>query len=191
MYFKLTPKANGTLKLGIFANKGDRKTFLVEESSKATVAYTAEGYVANRKYPDGHEKAGKMMYLTNEEIQAIATEDGSSEYVIGSKNAHFYGFITATVEKGKSYYLFLHNGQIGLSSVEFNYDEASLDKAIDETDEIANTPDPTDPSYYTGITSIKNDAINSNAQMYNLSGQKVDKSYKGIVIQNGRKFVNK
>lgn len=191
MYFKLTPKANGTLKLGIFANKGDRKTFLVEESSKATVAYTAEGYVANRKYPDGHEKAGKMMYLTNEEIQAIATEDGSSEYVIGSKNAHFYGFITATVEKGKSYYLFLHNGQMGLSSVEFNYDEASLDKAIDETDEIANTPDPTDPSYYTGITSIKNDAINSNAQMYNLSGQKVDKSYKGIVIQNGRKFVNK
>ena len=191
MYFKLTPKANGTLKLGIFANKGDRKTFLVEESSKATVAYTAEGYVANRKYPDGHEKAGKMMYLTNEEIQAIATEDGSSEYVIGSKNAHFYGFITATVEKGKSYYLFLHNGQMGLSSVEFNYDEASLDKAIDETDEIANTPDPTDPSSYTGITSIKNDAINSNAQMYNLSGQKVDKSYKGIVIQNGRKFVNK
>ena len=32
-------------------------------------------------------------------------------------------------------------------------------------------------------------AENANAQMYNLAGQKVGKDYKGVVIQNGRKFV--
>ena len=42
----------------------------------------------------------------------------------------------------------------------------------------------------TGISAVKAE-LNTNAQMYNLSGQKVDKSYKGIVIQNGRKFMNK
>ena len=33
--------------------------------------------------------------------------------------------------------------------------------------------------------------VNANAPIYNLSGQKVNKSYKGVVIQNGKKFVQK
>ena len=33
--------------------------------------------------------------------------------------------------------------------------------------------------------------VNANAQIYNLAGQKVNKSYKGVVIQNGKKFVQK
>lgn len=32
---------------------------------------------------------------------------------------------------------------------------------------------------------------NTNASIYNLAGQKVNKSYKGVVIQNGKKFVQK
>lgn len=42
----------------------------------------------------------------------------------------------------------------------------------------------------TGISSavVENDV---NAPAYNLAGQKVDASYKGIVIKNGKKFVNK
>jgi len=44
----------------------------------------------------------------------------------------------------------------------------------------------------TGITSIEAErTVNANAPIYNLAGQKVSKSYKGIVIQNGRKFINK
>lgn len=34
-------------------------------------------------------------------------------------------------------------------------------------------------------------AENANAPLYNLAGQQVSKSYKGVVIQNGRKFINK
>jgi len=39
-----------------------------------------------------------------------------------------------------------------------------------------------------GINTLKADA-NLNAPIYNLAGQKVSKSYKGVVIQNGNKFV--
>lgn len=43
------------------------------------------------------------------------------------------------------------------------------------------------------IEGIKAEAktLNVNAPMYNLAGQMVNKSYKGVVIQNGKKFINK
>lgn len=34
-------------------------------------------------------------------------------------------------------------------------------------------------------------AKNENAPIYNLAGQRVDKNYKGVVIKNGKKFINK
>lgn len=43
----------------------------------------------------------------------------------------------------------------------------------------------------TAIMTIKAEPANKEGVMYNLSGQVVDKSYKGIVIMNGKKFVNK
>ena len=42
----------------------------------------------------------------------------------------------------------------------------------------------------TGITSIKNNRTND-GKMYNLQGQEVSESYKGIVIVNGKKYVKK
>ncbi len=42
----------------------------------------------------------------------------------------------------------------------------------------------------TGIQTIEA-ASAANAAMYNLAGQRVDKSYKGIVIVNGKKYLNK
>ena len=41
-----------------------------------------------------------------------------------------------------------------------------------------------------GINDIKND-VDKNAPIYNLAGQRVDKNYKGVVIQNGKKVVKK
>ena len=43
----------------------------------------------------------------------------------------------------------------------------------------------------TAISDIKAEAINENAPIYNLAGQRVNKNAKGILIQNGKKFVNK
>lgn len=45
----------------------------------------------------------------------------------------------------------------------------------------------------TGIDNLnaENKTLNDNAPMYNLAGQRVDKTYKGVVIQNGKKFFNR
>ena len=43
----------------------------------------------------------------------------------------------------------------------------------------------------TGINGIDANAEEANAPIYNLAGQKVTKSYKGVVIQNGKKYMQK
>lgn len=43
----------------------------------------------------------------------------------------------------------------------------------------------------TGISDIATDDNNNDGRIYNLAGQVVDKSYKGIVIKNGRKYLAK
>lgn len=45
----------------------------------------------------------------------------------------------------------------------------------------------------TGIDTVNqiDSAINDHAPMYNLAGQRVGKEYKGVVIQNGKKFINR
>lgn len=42
----------------------------------------------------------------------------------------------------------------------------------------------------TGINSVKTDAERNNA-IYNLAGQRVSKDYKGIVVKNGKKFIQR
>lgn len=41
-----------------------------------------------------------------------------------------------------------------------------------------------------GVNAIKSDSADKNAPLYNLAGQRVSKDYKGVVIQNGKKFFN-
>lgn len=42
-----------------------------------------------------------------------------------------------------------------------------------------------------GIKEVNNDTVNENTPIYNLAGQRVGKDYKGVVIQNGKKFIKK
>ena len=43
----------------------------------------------------------------------------------------------------------------------------------------------------TGINKVENDTEDANAPAYNLAGQRVNKSYQGIVIKNGKKYINR
>lgn len=43
----------------------------------------------------------------------------------------------------------------------------------------------------TGISNISGEEASKQAEVYNLSGQRVDASYKGIVVRNGRKYLRK
>ena len=48
-----------------------------------------------------------------------------------------------------------------------------------------------DGSETTGIQTVKSKTIDVNAPVYNLAGQKVDASYKGVVIKDGKKMIQK
>ena len=43
----------------------------------------------------------------------------------------------------------------------------------------------------TSINEVSNGTVNENAPIYNLAGQRVGKNYKGVVVQNGKKFIKK
>ena len=43
----------------------------------------------------------------------------------------------------------------------------------------------------TGINEVSNGTVNENAPIYNLAGQRVGKDYKGVIVQNGKKFIKK
>lgn len=43
----------------------------------------------------------------------------------------------------------------------------------------------------TAVDSIQTETKVADAPLYNLAGQKVGKDYKGVVIQNGKKFILK
>lgn len=47
---------------------------------------------------------------------------------------------------------------------------------------------PPSPSDFTAIESVSADKALGSGKIYNLAGQQVDNNYKGVVIQNGRKF---
>ena len=42
-----------------------------------------------------------------------------------------------------------------------------------------------------GIKEVSNGTVNENTPIYNLAGQRVGKDYKGVVVQNGKKFIKK
>lgn len=79
----------------------------------------------------------------------------------------------------------------GATSVTFNYGGKQVNFAVDVDYSEASYDSQYDPKQATGIETVKNETINLNAPMYNLAGQKVSEGYKGVVIQNGVKRIQK
>ena len=50
---------------------------------------------------------------------------------------------------------------------------------------------PTVSPVTTGISNIEAAANDKNAPIYNLAGQRVGKDYKGVVIKNGQKYIQR
>lgn len=172
VYYKFSPKVAGQLAVAIWVNKGNRITYLVDEATKTPIAYTAEGYINGQNEITGVNEDGSNIYggkkwLSNDEIKAIhdASNNASNPYIIGAGNQPFWGNVTANVEAGKTYCLFVHNAQIGFQGYEFT--------VADGIEEIVAAP------------------VAKNNFTYNLAGQRVAASAKGIVIINGKKYINK
>ncbi|SFO72522.1 hypothetical protein [Prevotella sp. tf2-5] len=234
LYYKFTPSTSGTLKVNVWVNKGNRKTFVVKASDGKPmtpyVDYTFDGYV------NGQNLDGKPIYFTATEIktrhddfneeQKAAGKDPVSDYVIEKGNQAVWGWITFNVEAGESYIVYQQSSQLGFGGFEFGSEKyvasptggvADAFKAVIDADGKATNvttegsvveftacgvavkavggavPTAVVPNLDpTGINNVKKAAeVDANAPIFNLAGQKVDKSQKGILIQNGKKFVNK
>ena len=168
LYYKFTTKADGALKVGIWANKGNRTTFLVDSETKQATPYLVEGYINGQNGEDGKKK-----WLSNDEIKAIhdASGNAGNPWIIGAGNQPFWGNVIIDAKAGKTYWLFQGNSQIGFQQYTFYPGKSKED--------------------VTSVETIKTFAENVNGACYNLAGQKVDSAYKGVVIQNGKKIVIK
>ena len=198
-YFTVTPIVDGTFVLGAFIPKGNRNNpFYVIPVDASTTTYTplasdkftVKGYFNNNGWNTGADKKPFEITLPEDLIVQNAyitytSYAGTPDEVTKTEqpNQQFMGTFQFNVEKGKTYWIFSPQTQVGFYGFTYTYDK----KAFEAADPL---PEPQLP---TAIETVKNieKAINANAPIFNLAGQKVDKSQKGILIQNGKKFVNK
>ena len=169
-YYEVTCSANGTLTLGVWLNKNlaSNKLCVVDES--ANDGYTiltgdaikVQGFRNN----NGWEGADVTLPLT-----FPVGEDGlvlqPAEATQTSMNQPLFAYVTWTAKKDATYMVFTPSNQLGLMGFQFT------------------------PGGETAISTVKTAAESADAPIYNLAGQKVDKSFKGVVIQNGVKRIQK
>ena len=171
-YYKFAASKSGDLRVAIYGNKNGNPTYIVDESTKQPLApssvdvsiyYQNTGTAYEGKEND--ENAGGTDTRKYFNVGKMA-DDYVLQHTNGvTKNAPVLGFIDFSVEAGKTYWLFNPKSQIGIYGFYF-----------DST---------------TGITDVKNDFSEVNAPVYNLAGQKVNANAKGLLIKNGKKFMNK
>ena len=191
-----------------WANKGgSRKLYLIDKETKKALTwdadetktqYKVEGYVngwdeewveteGETKVKKAKKRFIPYMQVNNYVLgdpaavndKVLDAEFNPTTKVVDQvNNAVKFGWFVFDAKANKTYMIFGSDWQFGFQGYQFT-PGASISGYT-----------PTDPTGVEAITT-KSNTWNANAPMYNLSGQKVDKSYKGIVIQNGRKFVNK
>ena len=123
------------------------------------------GYINGTNWDVADDSPLKGYPMYQESIATKGTE-GTDAYVIGAGNQACWVYLTFNATANETYYIFNKNTQVGFSGFEF-------------------TPGST------GINEITVNTVDENAPIYNLAGQRVTKATKGILIQNGKKFINK
>lgn len=169
-YWKFDVASAGSLKIAIYGNKNANPTYIVDAATKqpipntnidVAIFYQNTGFVFEGNVDDGDAK-----YLNVGKMP----EDYVIQHTNGiTQNRPVLGYLTFPVEADKTYYVFNTKSQVGLYGFEFT--AKGDDSAIDSI--------------------IADDTLNPDAPIYNVLGQRVTKDYKGILIQNGKKFINK
>ena len=150
LYYKFTASAAGAFKVKVWANKGNRKTFVVNAATMRAERLLASGYINGV-----NDAAGKKKLLTVDQVDSVhhvyiygnyeaekaKFDEGTSEktaeelaqmkedadamaierqYVIGNGGQNFWGWLTFDVEPGEEYWVFQHSSQIGFGGFEFH-----------------------------------------------------------------------
>ncbi len=163
-YYKFAASKSGSLRVGIYGNKNQNPTYIVDESTLMPIdpaSVQVSIYYQNTGFAYQTDEDGTQHFLN---VGPMA-DDYVLQHTNGvTQNRPVLGFIDFDVEAGKTYWLFNPKSQIGIYGFYF--------------------------AAGTGITNVKAN-VNADAPVYNLAGQKVSKDYKGVVIQNGKKVVIK
>ena len=136
------------------------------------------------KTPNRMWKGSLRMYGETLTIESATETISKIVYAISfdhwdKGNSVDVGTLTESTEgSGKNTYHF-QNWSGSSKKVVLNVKKAYLRKVIVTTTTSA------------GIETVRAIELNANAPIYNLAGQRVGKDYKGVVIQNGKKFIKK
>lgn len=167
-YCQFTPNKDGYITAGIYMNKNlnNKTLYVIDGSDFKTVSnLKIQGFRNNNTY----EFKGDLPEGESKPATCIEWKlDDTYKLIIedGDTNQGFYAYVTWPVKTGVDYYLTGGSHSIGISG--FFFDE-------------------TDPAGITAVTETEK----VDGPLYNLAGQRVDKNYKGVVIQNGKKYMNK
>ncbi|MBQ9656363.1 MAG: hypothetical protein IJV38_10150 [Prevotella sp.] len=163
-YYKFAVTKSGDLRVAIYGNKNQNPTYIVDETTKqpldpATV--TVSIYYQNTGFAyEGNAEEGTAKYFN---VGPMAADYVLQHTNSITQNRPVLGFIDFAVEAGKTYWLFNPKSQIGIYGFYFA------------------------PGEGTGIANVKAE-LDADAPIFNLAGQQVSKDFKGVKVQNGRKF---
>jgi len=161
LYYEFTSTAAGKLTLALIVWRPGNKIYFFDKETFTQFPTTALSI-------DGYVNNNTVVWGSNAEAFSTITMTENHDYQIeGIPGKQIIGYMNLDVEANKTYVLLSPNGQPGIYGF---YLTAGGE---------------------TAISTVKAAAESADAPIYNLAGQKVDKSFKGVVIQNGKKVVIK
>ena len=177
-FIKIEPKAAGSLTLGVYVNKGNHPVYVVDAETKqilpnADIAvkfyYQNTGFAYYKE--EVEDEFGEKQVVPGSEKyinEGTMPEDYILQHTNGeTQNRPALGYITFNVEAGKTYYAFNPKSQLGCYGFQFVGGGAD------------------------GISDIAAGKAALSDKVFNLAGQQVSNGFRGIVVKNGKKFVNK
>lgn len=163
--FSLTPEVEAYVVTAVNGNYTELAPVTTVPAGTGVLVKAKAGNYSLNVVPEAEAVAKNLLVATAEEY-TVAASDVKKVWTLGTdtkKNVPCFVSVEGTVVPAGSAYLAAE------AEVPYIY----LDKA-------------------SGISGINAAAgLDTKAPMYNLAGQKVNASYKGIIIQNGKKFNNK
>lgn len=166
-YYKFEIATAGKLVIGFFLNKNlaSNPLYIIDAATNtrlASSALTINAFRQNCNFETEQGATTKLTKFTLDDNGFAVIPEGLG----GGTNRPMYGYLTINIPAAGSYYLLSPKSQMGLYGFEFTAGS-------------------------TGIGNIEVVAPQFNGAIYNLAGQKVGEDYKGIVIKNGKKYINK
>lgn len=114
-------------------------------------------------------------WITTMDVEDSQVSDGTYTYFAGSAHVTFEAEPLPAGVSGRGVALyFTGKGVTSTTPIYVLQGDATVATGIDKV-----------------VVDLDNNVLNTNAPIYNLNGQRVTKDAKGVLIQNGKKFINK